>query len=93
MGSSQKRTMLRFISIESRTSSRVRKSGIQVPLTRNSKFSSCNLESTAWNPEFKSVYDYLLYKRRRTGDVVGKAAKNKTKSNKKNDQFLPPSPV
>ena len=31
----------------------------QDPLAKNLKFSTWNLESTAWNPESKSVLDFL----------------------------------
>ena len=35
------------------------KSGISVPLTKYLKFSTWNLESTAWNPESRIVLDSL----------------------------------
>lgn len=35
------------------------KSGIPVPLTKYPKFSTWNLESTAWNPESRTVLDFL----------------------------------
>ena len=48
------------IQLEESGSHKRLESRIQIPLTNSSEFNSWNLESTAWNPESKTVLDSLI---------------------------------